>query len=533
MLPGNQYGVGDVYTPASLVGRMPVSIVIIFRYFVRRSVYLPVFRMEKTRSTRLRHRQWRRIAKRERRRRLRRKAAQKRDTEEDQLRAALERDADYLNWRVEQEKLEEEREAREQEELAKQERLWLKEEVRAQKEWQVLQEQRAKEEQERLEQQMKNLEEFKARQEAFQKKKEEEKQKREEQFRKQEQLQKEIDDYIDNGVQTPEPLREVVDSQPSKDLCPFFTKTGACRYGDACSKNHRRVLLSKVIMVPGFYSHFSLEKNSAEYDTDVALEFESSETRHHFREFYEDAISELESFGRIKTLRCCCNIEVHLRGNMYVEYYTEREAARAWRNLKGRWYAGKQLNCEFANLTSWRSAVCGMAKCPKGSRACNFLHTLRNPHDKYSIKSPPRRLKNTPQDANTSKRSEHRSKSKWEESVRDEDDKDRNWRWSESPEIELDCRSKASKKKRCRSTERERSQRSSRDKREQSERSSARSFRSMASSEKHRSSRKKAHNTEDQNEEVVSDSRSSKRRKEESKRKRVSENGHKEHRRKH
>jgi len=76
---------------------------------------------------------------------------------------------------------------------------------------------------------MKLLEELNARQEAFQKRKEEEKQKREEQFRKQEQLRKEIDDYIDNGVQTPEPLREIIDSQPSKDLCPFFTKTGACR----------------------------------------------------------------------------------------------------------------------------------------------------------------------------------------------------------------------------------------------------------------------------------------------------------------
>lgn len=76
---------------------------------------------------------------------------------------------------------------------------------------------------------MKILEEFKAKQQAIQKKKEEEKRKREEQLRKQEQLQKEIDDYIDDGVQTPEPLREVIDSQPSKDLCPFFTKTGACR----------------------------------------------------------------------------------------------------------------------------------------------------------------------------------------------------------------------------------------------------------------------------------------------------------------
>jgi len=159
-----------------------------------------------------------------------------------------------------------------------------------------------------------------------------------------------------------------------------------------------------VILIPGFYSHFSLEKNSAEYDTDVALEFESSETLHHFYEFYEDIITELESFGRIKTLKCCCNKEIHLRGNLYVEYYTEREAARAWRNLKGRWYAGKQLNCEFVNITSWRGSVCGITKCPKGSKFCNFLHTFRNPHNKYNIKSSGWAKGNS----NSSKRSEHR-----------------------------------------------------------------------------------------------------------------------------
>lgn len=181
------------------------------------------------------------------------------------------------------------------------------------------------------------------------------------------------------------------------------------RYGDKCSKNHRIVFLSKVILIPGFYSHFSLEKNSAEYDTDVTLEYEASETWHHFREFYEDVITELESYGRINVLRCCCNTEAHLRGNLYVEYQTEREATRAYRKLNGRWYAGKQLRCEFANLTSWRSAICGMTKCPKGT-ACNFLHTFRNPRDKYGIRDILfRHVKGTPQMSNNSKRSEHRS----------------------------------------------------------------------------------------------------------------------------
>lgn len=161
-------------------------------------------------------------------------------------------------------------------------------------------------------------------------------------------------------------------------------------------------------MISGFYSHFSLEKNSQEYDTDIALEFENSEMQDHFREFYQDVIPELESFGKIKILKCCRNTEVHLRGNLYIEYYTEREAARAWRNLNGRWYAGKKLNCEFVNWTCWKSAICGMLKCPKGSRACNFIHPFRNPRDKYDFRPSARVSKSTPRDSTKSDRSNHR-----------------------------------------------------------------------------------------------------------------------------
>lgn len=76
---------------------------------------------------------------------------------------------------------------------------------------------------------MKIREEFEAKQEAIRKRKEEERRRHEELLQRQEQLQREIDDYIDNGVKTPEALREVIDSQPSKEPCPFFAKTGCCR----------------------------------------------------------------------------------------------------------------------------------------------------------------------------------------------------------------------------------------------------------------------------------------------------------------
>ncbi|CAK9829437.1 U2 small nuclear ribonucleoprotein auxiliary factor 35 kDa subunit-related protein 1 [Anthophora retusa] len=468
--------------------------------------------MEGCCSTKKSHKEWRRIAKRERRKRLRCKAAAEREADAKRLRAALEKSADYLNWLEQCEIEEREKEAREKERHEQQEKLWLEEEVRAQKEWQILQERKQKARQLQLEQDAKIREEFEAKQEIIRKKQEEEKRKREEDIKKREQLLKEIDDYIDSGIKTPETLREVIDSQPGKELCPFFTKTGACRYGDTCSRNHRRLCLSKVILVPGFYTHFSLEKNSAEYDTDIGLEFESSETRQHFREFYKDVVPELESFGRIKTLKYCCNTEVHLRGNLYVEYYTEREAARALRRLKGRWYAGRQLNCEFVNLKSWRSAVCGMSKCPKG-RACNFLHTFKNPHDEYDIKSPPRWMKQSTsgsQEGTSSRKSEHRSKSKWE--VDSDAEEEKNWRWSESPEPESGYRSSRNiDKRRRRSDERNSRQKSTHEKRhEQSDRDKITD--NNETPVKRRRSRSRKHFEEKTKDDNVSNGRTSSRR---------------------
>ncbi|KOC61506.1 U2 small nuclear ribonucleoprotein auxiliary factor 35 kDa subunit-related protein 1 [Habropoda laboriosa] len=468
--------------------------------------------MEGRCSTEKSHKEWRRIAKRERRKRLRRRAAAEREADAERLRAALEKSADYLNWLEQCEVEDREKEIWEKEKHDQEEKLWLEEEVRAQKDWQILQERKQKARQLQLEQEAKIREEFEAKQETIRKKQEEDKRKREEDIKKREQLLKEIDDYIDDGIKTPEALREVIDSQPGKDLCPFFTKTGACRYGDSCSRNHRRVCLSKVILVPGFYTHFSLEKNSAEYDTDIALEFESSETRQHFREFYKDVVPELESFGKIKTLKYCCNTEVHLRGNLYVEYYTEREAARALRRLKGRWYAGRQLNCEFVNLKSWRSAVCGMSKCPKG-RACNFLHTFKNPHDEYDIKSPPRWMKQSTsgsQESASSRKNEHRNKSKWEVDSDAEDDK--NWRWSESPEPEVGHRSRNIDKRHRYSDERDSRQKSTRDKRhEQSDRDKI-TDNNDQTPVKRRRSRSRKHFEEKTKDDNVSNGRASSRR---------------------
>lgn len=63
--------------------------------------------------------------------------------------------------------------------------------------------------------------------------------------------------------------------------------------------------------------------------------------------------------GKITLVKVCKNTEPHLRGNVYVEFKTERDALSVFSSLYGRYYAGKQLTPVFVNIPSWKSALCG------------------------------------------------------------------------------------------------------------------------------------------------------------------------------
>ena len=38
---------------------------------------------------------------------------------------------------------------------------------------------------------------------------------------------------------------------------------------------------------------------------------------------------------------------------------SEEECAKAYALFNARWYASKQLSCEFSPVTKWKSAICG------------------------------------------------------------------------------------------------------------------------------------------------------------------------------
>lgn len=71
-----------------------------------------------------------------------------------------------------------------------------------------------------------------------------------------------------------------------------------------------------------------------------------------------------------------------------MHYQSLDSAIAAYNAINGRFFAGKQITCEFIGVTRWKVAICGEymksrhKTCSHGS-ACNFLHCFRNPGGEY------------------------------------------------------------------------------------------------------------------------------------------------------
>uniref|UniRef100_A0A023F5C1 Putative u2 snrnp splicing factor small subunit n=1 Tax=Triatoma infestans TaxID=30076 RepID=A0A023F5C1_TRIIF len=385
-----------------------------------------------------RHEQWRKVAKKARRKRLRREFAIRRDKlikEEEEKKLNL---PGYQQWLKEQQELEEFAEEEEKRVREEREKKWIEDEKLAQEKWKTEQEIIKKAVLKRARQEKLIREEW----EREQKKMEEEKEKKwleeENSKKKREMLIAQIDEYMKGEREDlPEELTVASETQPGKPVCPFFAKTGTCKYKNECSRNHIRPGISKTLLFPGFYSHFSLDgAKHTEYDTDVSLEYEYSETYKHFVEFYNDIKYELDKYGKLTQLKVCLNTASHLRGNVYVSYSTEREALTVYRRFNGRYYAGRPISVEFIDIPIWKSAICGLQyanKCPKGD-SCNFLHVFKNPGRQFQ---------------NADRMIELTSKSS-----RDD------WRWSDSPPDHNHQRSRKRRRSRERSRTRRRRRRS-------------------------------------------------------------------------
>ncbi|XP_071736834.1 uncharacterized protein [Rutidosis leptorrhynchoides] len=183
-------------------------------------------------------------------------------------------------------------------------------------------------------------------------------------------------------------------TEQDKAHCPFHIKTGACRFGSRCNRVHYYPDKSTTLLIKNMYNGPGLA-----WEQDEGLEYTDEEVELSFEDFYEDVHTEFLKFGEIVNFKVCRNGSFHLRGNVYVHYKSLDSAVMAYNSVNGRYFAGKQVTCEFVSLSRWKVAICGeyiksrLKTCSRGS-ACNFLHCFSNPGGDYEWadcdKPPPR-----------------------------------------------------------------------------------------------------------------------------------------------
>ncbi|RXH73440.1 hypothetical protein DVH24_016262 [Malus domestica] len=196
-------------------------------------------------------------------------------------------------------------------------------------------------------------------------------------------------DYKSSSMSAQQLIESVAQQVPhfgteqDKAHCPFHLKTGACRFGQRCSRVHFCPDKSSTLLIKNMYNGPGLA-----WEQDEGLEYTDEEIERCYEEFYEDVHTEFLKFGEIINFKVCRNGAFHLRGNVYIHYKSLDSAVVAYQSVNGRYFAGKQISCEFINVTRWKVAICGeymksrYKTCSRGT-ACNFIHCFRNPGGDY------------------------------------------------------------------------------------------------------------------------------------------------------
>nr|XP_028583448.1 U2 small nuclear ribonucleoprotein auxiliary factor 35 kDa subunit-related protein 2 [Podarcis muralis] len=325
------------------------------------------------------HKKYRALLKKEKRKKKRQALARLRDSEKGEKDEQVSEKLEDDDLGDEEKQLEEERQRLHEE--------WLLREEKAQEAFKIrkAKEEAARKRQEEEEQRIK--EEWEEQQ---RKEQEEEDRKKQVKREREEAVQKMLDQaesQVENGTtwHNPEPPENMGREKDCAN-CPFYIKTGACKFGDRCSRRHNHPTSSQTLLIRGMFFTFGMEQcKRDDYDTDASLEYSEEEMHQQFLDFYEDVLPEFRNVGKVIQFKVSCNFEPHLRGNVYVQYQTEQECQQAFALFNGRWYAGRQLQCEFSPVTRWKTAICGLferQKCPRGKH-CNFLHVFRNPNNEF------------------------------------------------------------------------------------------------------------------------------------------------------
>uniref|UniRef100_A0A8C0E339 Uncharacterized protein n=1 Tax=Balaenoptera musculus TaxID=9771 RepID=A0A8C0E339_BALMU len=173
--------------------------------------------------------------------------------------------------------------------------------------------------------------------------------------------------------QNSEPPTDLRIMEKDRANCPFYSKTGACRFGDRCSRKHNFPASSPTLLIKSMFTTFGMEQcRWDDYDPDASLEYSEEETYQQFLDFYDSVLPEFKNVGKVVQFKVSCNLEPHLRGNVYVQYQSEEECQAALSLFNGRWYAGRQLQCEFCPVTRWKMVYLKYSSVQEGNTATFF-----------------------------------------------------------------------------------------------------------------------------------------------------------------
>ena len=139
---------------------------------------------------------------------------------------------------------------------------------------------------------------------------------------------------------------------------------------------HNRPTLSQTILMTNMYQSPEAALAAQSGGAAPPQQMDPRQLQEHFEDFYEDIFEELATYGEIEGLNVCDNLADHLVGNVYVKYREEESALAALNALKGRFYAGRPIMCEFSPVTDFLESTCRQYEentCTRGGY-CNFMH---------------------------------------------------------------------------------------------------------------------------------------------------------------
>ncbi|KAK2948931.1 putative Splicing factor U2AF 23 kDa subunit [Blattamonas nauphoetae] len=143
-------------------------------------------------------------------------------------------------------------------------------------------------------------------------------------------------------------LAQTYGTELDRENCPFYFKTGACRYGDECSRKHRKPAYSQTVLLSHMYLNPLAFPEAANFSPETIQQS--------FEEFYEDVFTELEKFGEIEDMQVADNLCEHLFGNVYVKFTDENAATECVAKINGRKFGKKPVVAELSPVTDFRDA---------------------------------------------------------------------------------------------------------------------------------------------------------------------------------